>query len=60
MTLEDKINIERKEAKVEGLVEGKIEVAKKMLARGKSSLEEIAEDTSLSIEEIQKLAKNSN
>lgn len=64
MILEDKINIERKEAKAEGhkegLVEGKIEVAKKMLARGKSSLEEIAEYTSLSIEEIQKLAKNSN
>jgi predicted transposase/invertase (TIGR01784 family) len=40
--------------KIEGKVEGKIEVAQKMLARGKS-LEEIAEFTELTIEQINKV-----
>ena len=58
MTLEDKINIERKEAKVEGLVEGKIEVAKKMLETNTISKEKIAEFTSLSINEIEEIANS--
>ena len=31
-------------------------VAKKMLARGKATMEEIAEDTGLSIEEVEELS----
>ena len=65
MTLEEKLEIEREEGiekgRKEGLVEGEqnkaIEVAKKMITRGKNSIEEIAEDTSLTIEEVKELAK---
>lgn len=48
------------EAKAEGRAEGKAEervsTALKMLARGRDSIEEIAEMTGLSLEEVQKLA----
>ena len=57
MTLEDKINIEREDAKVEGLVEGKMEVAKNLLHMNNLSIESISQATSLSIEEIQRIAK---
>ena len=33
-----------------------VAVAKKMLARGKATMEEIAEDTGLSIEEVEELS----
>ena len=58
MTLEEKLEIEREEGIKKGRKEGMTEVAKKMIARGKNSIEEIAEDTSLTIEEIQRLAKS--
>lgn len=48
------------EGKAEGRAEGKAEervsTALKMLARGRDSIEEIAEMTGLSLEEVQKLA----
>ena len=48
------------EGKAEGRAEGKAEervsTAQKMLARGRDSIEEIAEMTGLSLEEVQKLA----
>lgn len=48
------------EGKAEGRAEGKAEervsTALKMLARGRNSIEEIAEMTGLSLEEVQKLA----
>lgn len=50
----------RAEGKAEGRAEGKAEervsTALKMLARGRDSIEEIAEMTGLSLEEVQKLA----
>ena len=58
MTLEEKLEIEREEGISKGEQNKAIEVAKKMIARGKNSIEEIAEDTSLTIEEIQRLAKS--
>ena len=64
MTLEDKINIEREEAKAEGLVEGKqnkaIEVAKEMLASKTMSKEIISQFTHLSIKEIEEIEKTLN
>lgn len=45
------------EGKIEGRLEGRIELAKKLLVRGKYTIEEIAEDTELSLSEIEKLAK---
>lgn len=39
--------------RIEGKIEGKIEIAKRMLSKG-LSLEEIAEFTGLSVEEIRK------
>lgn len=61
----DRIDNAREEGeakgKAEGMAEGKlakaIQIAKKMLARNHSSLEEIAELTELPIQEIQKLAE---
>ena len=51
----------RDEGRIEGRTEGKteanIETAKRMLSRGKLSVEEIAEDTNLPIETILKLQK---
>lgn len=48
------------EGKAEGRAEGKAEervsTALKMLARGRDSIEKIAEMTGLSLEEVQKLA----
>ena len=41
-------------AKEEGKIEGKIEIAKKMLKKG-SSIEDVAEMTELSIDEIEKI-----
>lgn len=43
-------------AKAEGKAEGKISTALNMLARGRDSIEEIAELTELPLEEVQKLA----
>ena len=42
--------------KAEGKAEGKISTALNMLARGRDSIEEIAELTELPLEEVQKLA----
>ena len=44
------------EAAVKGKAEGKISTALNMLARGRDSIEEIAELTELPLEEVQKLA----
>lgn len=38
-----------------GLLQGKLEMARKMLARGRDTVEEVAELTGLPVEEIQKL-----
>ncbi|MCI6018269.1 MAG: nuclease, partial [Clostridiales bacterium] len=38
-------------------VEARIETALKMIARGKMTLEEIAEDTGLSLEKVKELAE---
>ena len=46
----------RAEGKAEGKAESKIAVALKLLARGKETLEEIAEDSELPIEKIKELA----
>jgi predicted transposase/invertase (TIGR01784 family) len=62
------VNCKAKTARAEGRAEGEqigiakgehakaIEVAKRMLRRGRSTIEEISEDTGLSIEEIKKLS----
>lgn len=56
--LKDEGRLEGKiEGKIEGRLEGRIELAKKLLVRGKYTIEEIAEDTELSLSEIEKLAK---
>ena len=47
----------REEGREEGRQEGKTETAKRLLKMGKFSLEEIADGTGLSIEEIKKLAE---
>ena len=47
----------RDEGRNEGKTEANIETAKRMLSRGKLSVEEIAEDTNLPIETILKLQK---
>lgn len=58
--LEEMRNETAEKAKAEGRAEGKAEervsTALKMLARGLDSIEEIAEMTGLSLEEVQKLA----
>lgn len=58
--LEEMRNETAEKAKAEGKAEGKAEervsTALKMLARGRDSIEEIAEMTGLSLEEVQKLA----
>ena len=46
-----------KDSRDEGRTEANIETAKRMLSRGKLSVEEIAEDTNLPIETILKLQK---
>ena len=43
--------------KAEGKAETTMELALKMLARGRDSIEEIAEMTGLSLEEVRELAK---
>lgn len=45
------------EAEAKGKAEITIELALKMLARGRDSLEEIAEMTGLPLEEVRKLSK---
>lgn len=56
MLMEARLLDERREGKAEGIAEGKananIATAKRMLARGCYSLEDIAELTSLPIEQI--------
>lgn len=56
------LEIERKEARAEGLAEGRVEerheLAKRKLQKGTSSVEEIAEDFSLSVEEVIQLKKS--
>lgn len=58
--LEEMRNETAEKAKAEGRAEGKAEervsTALKMLARGRDSMEEIAEMTGLPLEEVQKLA----
>ncbi len=46
--------VAKEEGKIEGKLEGKIEIAKKMLKKG-SSVEDVAEMTELSIDEIEKI-----
>ena len=52
------------QGKKEGLIEGKrsssIAIAKKMLNHGRMTLEDIAEYTDLSIEEVRSLANDEN
>lgn len=48
----------RNEGKMEGKIEGKIETAKAMIKSGKLSLEDIAEMTGFSVEQIRELAGN--
>ena len=67
MTWQQTIDEERFEAREEGRREGRqagitegahdkaVETARRMIARGKATLEEIAEDTSLPLAEIQAL-----
>lgn len=50
------IEIYGKEQRKEAKLEEKIEMTKKLIARGKMSLEEIAEDTGLSLEKVKELA----
>lgn len=47
----------RREGEKIGEERGKLEMARKMLDRGRDTLEEIAEITGLSLEEIQKLIR---
>ncbi len=51
------IEIYGKEQRKEAKLEEKIEMTKKLIARGKMSLEEIAEDTGLSIEKVKEFAE---
>lgn len=44
-----------KEQKLEGRIEEKIETAKRLIAKGKSSLEEIAETTELPLEQVKEI-----
>ena len=53
----DYVDEEKDNAKKEGAFENAIETAKKMLKRGKMTLEEISEDTELPLEKIEALAK---
>lgn len=41
----------------QGMMEGKREAALRMLKRGKLTIEEIAEDSGLSVEEVEQLAE---
>ena len=50
------IEIYGKEQRKEAKLEEKIEMTKKLIARGKMSLEEIAEDTGLSLEKVKEFA----
>lgn len=54
--LEEMRNEAAAEAKAEGNYEKAVSTALKMLARGRDSMEEIAELTGLSLEEVQDLA----
>lgn len=54
--LEEMRNETAEKAKAEGKAEERVSTALKMLARGHDSIEEIAEMTGLSLEEVQKLA----
>ncbi len=59
-TLETYGEEQRLEGRLEGILEArhecKIEIAKRMIARGKLSLEEIAEATELSLEQVKEIA----
>lgn len=48
---------QRLEGKSEGRIEEKIETAKRLIAKGKSSLEEIAEATELPLECVKEIAQ---
>ena len=54
--MEDMRNTAWNEGKVEGIKENAIETAKNLIRRGKYTLEEIAEDTKLSLEQVKELA----
>ena len=58
--MEDMRNTAWNEGKIEGRIEGikenAIETAKNLLRRGKCTLEEIAEDTQLPLEQVKELA----
>jgi predicted transposase/invertase (TIGR01784 family) len=58
--MEDMRNTAWNEGKIEGRIEGikenAIETAKNLLRRGKYTLEEIAEDTQLPLEQVKELA----
>ena len=49
-----------KDGRIEGKAEANIETAKRMLRRGKLTIEEIAEDSNLSVETILELQKQEN
>ncbi len=50
-------NEQRLEGKSEGKIEEKIETAKRLIAKGKSSLEDIAETTELPLEQVKEIAQ---
>ena len=60
--LEEMRNEVAEKAKAEGKAEGNhekaVNTALKMIARGRDSIEEVAEITGLSLEEVRKLAEN--
>ena len=55
---ETDIRIHAEEAYAEGKLEGNKETALRMLKRGRLSVEEIAEDSGLTIEQVTELQKN--
>nr|WP_297935486.1 hypothetical protein [uncultured Blautia sp.] len=56
--LEEMRNEVAEKAKAEGNHEKAVNTALKMIARGRDSIEEVAEITGLSLEEVRKLAEN--
>ncbi len=52
---EQTLAAERKKAKREGKIEGKIEAVKKLLLRGKATIEEITEDIDVSIDFVKQI-----
>lgn len=58
--MEDMRNEALEEGRKEGIKEAAINTAKRMIKRGKATLEEIAEDTDLTLSKIEELSANIN